>query len=148
MSIPVVKKSPNIAKNQVIVTTVDNLSFSDWLTTQLQEKGMSQADLARKSGVTRQAINNYVNGMRQSPDMNSVKKIARALGVPVEEVLRITNILPPTTIPPELERLRFILGLLPPDRQEDLVNYAEYLYQQQERQEREGKIGKRLENPK
>lgn len=59
---------------------------------QLQERDWSQADLSRKSNLTRQAIANYMAG--RIPDEKSLRQIARAFKLPPITVFRVAGILP------------------------------------------------------
>ena len=59
--------------------SADMDSFSIWLEEILRERQMSQADLARRSGLSRQAISAYINQKRISPDEEALKALARAL---------------------------------------------------------------------
>ncbi len=68
------------------------MSFADWLLTQLAYKKMSQSDLARNSGLTKQAITNYVSG--RIPDRKALQKLAKGLKLPTETLLRAAGILP------------------------------------------------------
>ena len=68
------------------------VQFSDWLTEQLVKKNMSQAELARKSGLTRQAISYYLSTKSKQPDEFALKKIAHGLDLPVEQVYRAAGI--------------------------------------------------------
>lgn len=49
------------------------------------EKNMSQAELAKATGVSRQAINTIEND-RHDPSVSLAFRIADALGVPITEV--------------------------------------------------------------
>lgn len=51
------------------------------------EREMTAADIARKSGMTQAALSRYINGKR-TPNLNSVIKIAKALNVPIELLLK------------------------------------------------------------
>jgi transcriptional regulator with XRE-family HTH domain len=66
--------------------------FQTWLMQQLQERDWSQADLSRKSNLTRQAIANYMAG--RIPDEKSLRQIARAFKLPPITVFRAAGILP------------------------------------------------------
>lgn len=59
---------------------------------QLQERDWSQADLSRKSNLTRQAIANYIAG--RIPDEKSLRQIARAFKLPPILVFQAAGILP------------------------------------------------------
>ncbi len=51
------------------------------------ELKMSQAELARRCGVTQAAISKYEDGKRE-PSLAMLKKIASVLGVSVDELIR------------------------------------------------------------
>lgn len=51
------------------------------------EREMTAADIARKSGMTQAALSRYINGKR-TPNLNSVIKIAKALNVPIELLVK------------------------------------------------------------
>lgn len=68
-------------------------TFAEWLMQQLEERDWSQAELARRAGVTRQAISNLINSNRQvGPEV--ANGIALALGLPPEEVFRKAGLIP------------------------------------------------------
>lgn len=69
--------------------------FNDWLLSQLKERNWTQADLARKSGLTTASISNYVNG--RTPDDAALTKLAKAFKLPAETVYRAAGVLPPVT---------------------------------------------------
>jgi transcriptional regulator with XRE-family HTH domain len=71
---------------------MDN-NFSVWLLQQMQERDWSQADLSRKTNLTRQTIANYVAG--RIPDEKALRQIARAFKLPPILVFRIAGLLPP-----------------------------------------------------
>lgn len=51
------------------------------------EREMTAADIARKSGMTQATLSRYINGKR-TPNLNSVIKIAKALNVPIELLMK------------------------------------------------------------
>lgn len=51
------------------------------------ERGMTAADIARKTGMTQATLSRYINGKR-IPKINSVIKIAKALNVPIELLMK------------------------------------------------------------
>ena len=51
------------------------------------ERGLTQAQVAQKVGVTKNYITMLERGDRKNPSLDIVKKIAKALGVPVTELL-------------------------------------------------------------
>ena len=55
-----------------------------------KEKGMTQEALANSCGISRQRVTNYEIGIRE-PDLKTLKKLATALDVTVDELLEDTN---------------------------------------------------------
>lgn len=51
------------------------------------EREMTAADISRKTGMTQAALSRYINDKR-TPNLNSVIKIAKALNVPIELLLK------------------------------------------------------------
>ena len=51
------------------------------------EREMNAADIARKTGMTQATLSRYINGKR-IPNINSVIKIAKALNVPIELLMK------------------------------------------------------------
>lgn len=51
------------------------------------EKGLSQKRLAEEAGLSQSFIHSIEVGQK-SPTIRSIRKIAKALGVPVEEIIR------------------------------------------------------------
>lgn len=74
---------------------MDTKNFSEWLLKQMQERGWSQADLAKAAGLTRTAISDYVNQKRTKPDPEALVDIARALNLSPIHVFRAAGLLPP-----------------------------------------------------
>jgi XRE family transcriptional regulator of biofilm formation len=52
-----------------------------------EKKGLSQAEVAKRSGVTRFYVSQLESGLRKNPSLPVLKRLARALGVPVTELL-------------------------------------------------------------
>lgn len=50
-------------------------------------KGLSQSDLARLSGVKQGVISDIESGQTSSPRLDTVKKLADALGCTIDELL-------------------------------------------------------------
>lgn len=57
----------------------------------LHDKWMSQAELARATGVDCTTISKLISGSRSNPSVELVKKIADALGVTVDELISAKN---------------------------------------------------------
>lgn len=52
-----------------------------------EERGLTQAALAKKAGVTEAYVSMIEGGIRKNPSLPTLKKLANALGVPVGELL-------------------------------------------------------------
>lgn len=91
-----------------------------WLEERLKEKGISQRELARRSGITAGAINHVLSGTR-NPGEDFCTKIARGLGLPPEVVFRQAGLLPPAPKDvDDLEEWREILSYLSTAEREEL----------------------------
>lgn len=92
----------------------------------MREQDMTQADLARASGLVRQTINYYLSAKSKQPDEFALQKIAKGLGLPLEEVYRAAGI--PTSIPTKsvlIDRILNIYESLPPEEKENVLEYVE-----------------------
>jgi len=99
-------------------------TFGDWLKQELKIRDMIQADLVKKTGLTRGAISHLVTG-RNQPTLETCQKIARAFNLPDESVLIIAGIMvSKTKTSPQLEEINMILSQLPPEEREDILEYA------------------------
>jgi transcriptional regulator with XRE-family HTH domain len=57
------------------------------LKTLREEKGLTQVDLANKAKVERTYIVKLESGDKKNPSLDILKKLAKALGVPVTDLL-------------------------------------------------------------
>jgi DNA-binding XRE family transcriptional regulator len=79
--------------SQAIVTTYlqrDNMSpqrIGGVLKRLREQKGLSQYALAKKSGVAQGYISEMEAGAKKNPGIETLRKIAKALGIPVTELL-------------------------------------------------------------
>lgn len=60
--------------------------FRDNLSEMLEERGMTQCDLAEDSGLAVSTINNYMTN-RATPSVKAIVNIAYTLDVPIDELL-------------------------------------------------------------
>lgn len=70
------------------------VTFGEWLSEELRQRGWKQTDLARAAGLYRQTINRVIRDERQRPDDETLQAIARALGYDAEYVYRQARRLP------------------------------------------------------
>jgi len=65
--------------------------FANWLQGKMDAAGWSQSDLARRSGLTRQAIGNYVQG-RRIPNRDAIAGIAKAFDLDIQYVYKMASL--------------------------------------------------------
>ena len=97
--------------NSKIVNTL--IPFSEWLLLTLENKGWSQADLARAAKVSRSAISEIISGQRQI-GKRTATSLAEALKLPPEQVFRAAGILPPENDDPWVEEMAHKFSQLSP----------------------------------
>jgi transcriptional regulator with XRE-family HTH domain len=71
--------------------SVDN--FGEWLTKTLEQKGMSQSDLAQSAGLARGTLSNIISGTR-GRGIDTMLAISKALKLHPKVVFRAAGILP------------------------------------------------------
>lgn len=69
-------------------------AFPDWLRTRLTERGWSNADLERASGVSNSIIWRWLSDAPRRPSPANLKKIAGPLGVSYEDLMKLCGYLP------------------------------------------------------
>jgi transcriptional regulator with XRE-family HTH domain len=110
-----------------MLTTVSEL-FRNWLLVAMESKGMRQADLARATGMTSGGISHILNEMRK-PSPSTLKKIAKALGMPTETIYRAAGLLPDLKDPRQeaMERLGNKLDGLSTRQMDELDKYIDFM---------------------
>lgn len=104
-----------------------DITFGDWLTKKMEERDWTQADLARKSGLTRQAIGYYLSPKSKRPDEEALKQIASALRIPIEQVYRAAGILPPdSTVNETVEEIIYEVKDLTKEEQLEFLSYIRW----------------------
>ena len=100
-----------------------NISFAEWLSDQLEERGWSQAELARRANTSRSSINGLITGSRNpGPELTSA--IANALRLPESIVFKMAGILSPTTDIDELkEQILMETADMSPEEQQEILAY-------------------------
>ena len=64
------------------------MSLGEYIAAKRKEKGWSQRDLATASNISNAEISRLESGKRKEPSPSVLKEIAKALGVPFEELLQ------------------------------------------------------------
>lgn len=103
------------------------MSFVDLVKQEMGKRGWNESDLAREAGMSRQAINFLLSGRTKSPSVDTIKQIARAFRLPVEEFARAAGLMPPDTFRERLikrieERLSRVTDQKDIDRIERMID--------------------------
>ena len=100
-----------------------NDTFSPWILEQLESRDWSQAEHARRSGLSRTAISDVVSG-NANAGYSLCIAIAKALELPPESVLRKAELLPPNPdIDEEIESILHEVEKLPKSDQEEVLAF-------------------------
>lgn len=102
--------------------------FSDWLKKILKDKGWTQGELYRRSGVSRGALSNIIS-KRRDPSPETCNQIAEALNLPAEFVLRKAGYLDP--LKPDsavVSQILEIVRQLNDSDQKEVLKYARFRY--------------------
>lgn len=119
-------------------------TFSTWLLRELNLRGWTQAELARRAGVSRTAISDVISE-KHSAGFDLCVAIANAMNLPPETVFRAAGLLPPVAEDTEYqEEVLYLLSQLPPDEQR---RYLELLRFEVERQKSKTQSPSRKEKP-
>jgi len=102
-----------------------------WVTQELNRRGWTHTQLAINAGVSRPAVSNTLRGVLH-PSCEFCIKVANALDVAPEYLLRLAGILPPgfpaTPVDsPTLQQLVELARTLPAERQEEALRYVQFL---------------------
>ena len=131
LSIGNIKKSKEFTSYDIVLVSMEN--FSEWINQELKKRGWSQADLARASGRDPGVISNLINN-RRGYGADLVKDIAIGLKVPQEIAMRAAGILQPVPeITEQNEEISYLFDQLKKEGKEDLIIYARFLLEKQER---------------
>jgi transcriptional regulator with XRE-family HTH domain len=118
---------------------MDAQFFADWLNGRMRIKNWSQSELARISGLTRQAINNYLSAKVNKPDEDALKALAHAFDLPPEEIFRAAGILPPNhEKPPGLEEWVYLYMTASESERQEMLEYAHFKKQRRPVNSRSG----------
>lgn len=83
--------------------------FVTWLTEELDERGWTGSELARRAGLVPSTVSTVITGAKR-PGLDFCVGVSRALGVMPEQVLRLAGLLPP--VPPPVVEENEALALL------------------------------------
>lgn len=109
------------------------IEITEFIQSELTKRGWSQADFARRSGLTTGGVSMLLNQTRK-PSTDTLAIIAQVFNLPLEEVYRIAGLLPPIAkSTAQKEQLNYLYDHLKEVGQEDLISYAHFLLEKQER---------------
>jgi transcriptional regulator with XRE-family HTH domain len=69
-------------------------TLGNWLLAELERRGWTQGELARRSHVNRSHISRMISGQR-SPGIDALRGMAEALGMPLDDLSRMADEMPP-----------------------------------------------------
>lgn len=110
--------------------TTERERFAAWLAVQLEERGWSNRELARRAGVSHTAMNDAVSG-QGAITAKFCRKIGRALQVPLEDVMRRAGLLPGFFIDDSaltFQELMAVISELPDDARKELLDFAKFKF--------------------
>lgn len=67
------------------------MTFGEALIQVMEEKGISPSELAARSGVNKQTINELLKGRSKEPTFSKAKMLANGLGVPLQRLAELTD---------------------------------------------------------
>jgi transcriptional regulator with XRE-family HTH domain len=111
--------------------SIVNNSFSSWIIDELNKRGLSQAELSRRSGISAGAISHVINGNRQ-PGIDFCEGIAKAFHLPVEQIFRLAGIFPQSQDDEYSKEAAHLVSLMPDDMKQTAVRYLRYLVAESE----------------
>jgi transcriptional regulator with XRE-family HTH domain len=83
--------------------------FVTWLTGELNKRGWTGSELARRAGVGTSTIS-YIISQQRNPGWDFCASVAQAFGLSADEVFRKAGLLPP--LPPEVTEEKEVIRLL------------------------------------
>lgn len=102
---------------------MNSVEFIDWLTEELNKRGWTQSDLARKSGITKGGLSHVFAGTRK-PGIDMCKGIAGAFDLPEIYVFSMAGLMQPIEYDEVSEEFRIILHELSAAGKRDLMQIA------------------------
>ena len=101
-------------------------NFVNWLLHEMDVRGMSQADLARASGLSKTAISKIISESRAAGP-EACRAISEAFLFPPEIVFRKAGLLPKKgKEPPEVKELTHLYLTSSKEVQKDILEYARF----------------------
>jgi transcriptional regulator with XRE-family HTH domain len=96
--------------------------FSDWLSDQMEKEGITQAELSRRSGVTRSTINSVMTG-RRNAGADLCRSIAKGLNLPPADVFAAAGLLPQSVEDNLVNTIAHLSDQLPPEERMGVIEF-------------------------
>lgn len=97
--------------------------FTHWLKIELSRRGWSQAELARRAGLSKSGVSYVLTGAR-IPGALTVAAIARALDLPEDQVFEKAGLLSATIESPGANELLHLFTQLSLTDQEEIIEFV------------------------
>jgi len=111
--------------SQHVIMSVQMDEFSAWLLREMESRGWNQAEMHRRSGLSRTIISDVLQG-KVSPGFEFCIAIGKALHLPAEQIMRLAGLLPLVPAKTEQhEKLLYMFNQLPQNEKERLLNHIE-----------------------
>ncbi len=91
-----------------------------------KQRGLSQKELGQRIGVSQQVMTNYERGLRE-PNLETLLKIAGALDVSVEDLIKDKPIKPEETTSRALQKRFEVIKKMPPEKQKAFILFIDTL---------------------
>jgi transcriptional regulator with XRE-family HTH domain len=116
--------------------------LSDWLMTHMQINNLGTRETARRAGISHPLISDIINGGKASLETCTV--LAELFNTPPEEVLRMAGLLPPKAEKDIIkERADYLMQRLSPAKQQQAIEFLEFLLTQEEKGEKRERPNRR-----
>jgi transcriptional regulator with XRE-family HTH domain len=103
--------------------------FIEWLSKELEQRGWSQGELCRQSGLSSASVSNVLNG-QQTPGLRFYQGVATAFGIPLDDVLRAAGLLPPEPESDQvLGEINYYLSEMPAEEQRRFLIMARSIWE-------------------
>jgi len=108
----------------IMNNTKDKFLWVDWIIKEREKRGMTQADLARATGLQRSTVSDYEKRLRTKPDVEALAKISEALGYPAEYLPRLANQFPyAIEVDDDTQQLIYETNDLTPQEKEEILAF-------------------------
>jgi len=114
--------------------TMEN-DFITWLTKELDVRGWSNNELARRANLASSSISMVISGKR-TPGVNFCTGVARAFGIPPEEVMRYAGLLPSlpaSSDEPTIREIHDYVKRMNVTERKEVLQYVIFLYKRASR---------------